>query len=259
MPTSERGMRRPVAIVGLGQLGSMFGLGLLRAGRPVLPVLRRDPIEPIVAADPEVVLVAVAEKDLEAALRAIPAPLRDRIALLQNELLPPDWQAHDLRDPTVAVVWFEKKRGRAPHVVRTTRVAGPHADLLVDALTKNDLPARRVDTRDLAFELVRKDLYIVGSNIAGLLVGGTTGDLCTTHRELATGILRDVIAIDEARLGRDLPHDALLECAFGDFAKDPGHASMGRSAPERLSRALARADRLGVQVPAIRAVAAHPR
>lgn len=259
MPTSDQTMRRPVAIVGLGQLGSMFGLGFLRAGRPVLPVLRRDPVAPIVAADPELVLVAVAEKDLDAALESIPASLRDRIALLQNELLPPDWQAHGLTDPTVAVVWFEKKRGRAPHVVRTTRVAGPHAELLVDALTKSDLPARRIDSRDLAFELVRKDLYIVGSNLAGLVVGGATGDLCTTHRELAAGILRDVIAIDEARVGKALPRDALLECAFGDFAKDPTHANVGRSAPERLARALARADRLGVQVPAIRAVAAHAR
>lgn len=250
-------MRRAVAIVGMGQLGSMFGQGLLDLGRPVLPVLRGDPVAPLVAHDPELVLISVGETDLDAAIESIPASLRGRIALLQNELLPPDWEKHGLVDPTVAVVWFEKKRGRAAHVVRTTRVAGPGSALLVDALTRIDLPARRVDPRDLAFELVRKDLYILGSNLAGLMVGGTTGDLATTHRGLVSAILDDVLAIDEKRLGKALPRASLLECAFGDFAKDPTHASMGRSAPARLGRALQRAEALGVEVPAIRKVAQH--
>lgn len=247
--------QRPIAIVGVGQLGGIFGQGLLHLGRPVLPILRGDPIESVLDQDPELVLVAVAEKDIDAALAAIPAALRDRVALLQNELLPPDWQAHGIVDPTVAVVWFEKKRGRGAKVVRTTRVGGPHAELLVKAIEAVDLPARRVDARDLAFELVRKDLYILGSNIAGLVVGGTTGDLCTEHRELVTPILEDVLALDAARLGTELPRDTLLECAFLDFAKDPEHGTVGRTAGERLDRALRRASALGVDVPALRGVA----
>ncbi|UJR84945.1 hypothetical protein [Sandaracinus amylolyticus] len=251
MPTSTR---RPVAIVGLGQLGATFGMGLLRLGRPVLPVLRGDAIDALVAHDPELVLVAVAEKDQSATFDAIPPALRKRIALVQNELLPPDWQAHEIVDPTVAVVWFEKKRGRGAKVVRTTRIGGPCADLLVRALESVDLPARRIDARDLTFELVRKDLYILGSNLAGLKVGGTTADLCTTHRTFVTGILEDVLTLDEARLGATLPREALIECAFLDFAKDPEHASTGRSAPERLARTLARAEALGVELPSIRAL-----
>lgn len=249
-------MRRPVAIVGLGQLGSMFGIGLIRIGRPVLPILRGDPIEQLAAHDPELVLVAVGEKDLDATLDTIPSALRDRIALLQNELLPPDWRRHALEEPTVAVVWFEKKRARAPSIVRTTRIAGPHAELLVQALSASDIPARRIDSRDLSFELVRKNLYILGSNVAGLAVGGTTGDLVTTHRELAIAILRDAIAIDAARLGEALPEEALIECALGDFAKDPAHACLGRTAKDRRARAIARADALGLEIPAIRRIEA---
>lgn len=249
-------MRRPIGIVGLGQLGSMFGLGLIRIGRPVIPILRGDSIRDLVAHDPELVLVAVAENDLEAAIDAIPAPLRDRIALLQNELLPPDWARLGIADPTVAIVWFEKRRGRAPTVVRTTRIGGPHAELLVQALEKNDLPARRIDPRDLAFELVRKDLYILGANLAGLAVGGTTGDLVTTHRELTLSILREVLAIDAARIGEPLPEEALIECALGDFAKEPGRSALGRIAKERLARTIARADAYGLAIPAIRKIAA---
>lgn len=249
-------MRRAVGILGLGQLGATFGQGLLRLGRPVLPILRGDHVEDLVASDPELVIVAVAEKDQDAALASLPPALRGRVALVQNELLPPDWQAHGIESPTVAVVWFEKKRGRGAKVVRTTRIGGPCAELLVHALEAVDLPARRVDARDLAFELVRKDLYILGSNLAGLEVGGTTADLCTTHRALVTPILEDVLTLDEARLGAALPRESLIECAFLDFAKDPDHATTGRTAPERLARTLARAEALGVEIPAIRALAA---
>jgi hypothetical protein len=251
MPT----MRRPVGIVGLGQLGTTFGQGLLRTGRPVIPVLRSDPLEMLVPHDPEVVLVAVAEQDLDALLSAMPAPLRGRLALVQNELLPPDWQKHGIPDPTIAVVWFEKKRGRAPAVVRTTRIGGPHAELLVRALESLDLPARRIEARDVTFELVRKNVYIVGSNAAGLAIGGgTTGDLCTSYRTLTTDIVREVISIDEARLGMELPRDALVECAFNDFQKDPNHMNTGRAAAKRLARALARADAAKLAVPALRRV-----
>lgn len=251
-------MRRPIGIVGMGQLGGIFGQGLLRLGHPVLPVLRGDPIDALAAHDPELVLVAVSEKDLDAVLASLPSALRDRVALLQNELLPPDWRAHEIERPTVAVVWFEKKRGRAAHVVRTTRVAGPHAALLASALESVDLPARAIPSADLTFELVRKNLYIVGSNLAGLVVDGTTGDLCEQHRALTTSILDDVLAIEAARLDVELPRESLIECAFLDLAKDPAHASMGRSAPDRLARALARADRAGLAIPAIRAIAAKP-
>jgi hypothetical protein len=250
-------MRAPVGIVGVGQLGAIFGQGMLRLGRPVLPVLRGEPIEALVPHAPDFVVGAVGEKELAGVLQAMPASLRGRLVLLQNELLPPDWEAHGVVDPTVAVVWFEKKRGRAAKVVRTTRVAGPRAELLVRALDAVDLPARRVEGRDLAFELVRKNLYIVGSNVAGLVVGGTTADLCSSHRLLATRVLEDVLAVEEGRLGTALPREALLECAFLDFAKDPEHATTGRSAPERLARALDRAERLGLDVPALREIAAN--
>jgi ketopantoate reductase len=253
-------MRRPIAIVGLGQLGGTFGQGLLRLGRPVLPVLRGDPIDPLCALDPELVLVAVAEKDLDAVLAAIPEALRGRVGLLQNELLPPDWEKHGIVDPTVAVVWFEKKRGRPASVVRTTRIGGPHAELLVGALESIDLPARRVDARDVVLELVRKNLYILTTNVAGLFVGGTTGDLVVRHRALALEILDDLLAIEAARLGGaalPLDRERFVELAFLDFAEDPNHSNAGRTARDRLRRALARADAAGLPAPALRRIAAQ--
>jgi hypothetical protein len=39
-------------------------------------------------------------------LIGIPSVWRDRLVLLQNELLPRDWQAQRIPNPTVISVWF---------------------------------------------------------------------------------------------------------------------------------------------------------
>ncbi len=247
-------MKRPIAIIGMGQLGGVFGHGLLRLGHPVVPILRGDSIAQIESRDPELVLVAVAEGDLADVLDAIPASMRSRVALLQNELLPPDWERHGIIEPTVAIVWFEKKRGRPAHVIDTTRISGPHAELMVSALEAVDLPAEAIDAGALPLALVRKNLYILGSNLAGWAVSGTTGELVREHREQTVAIVDDVLSIEEARLGYPLPRQALIEAVFADFERDPNHATKGRSASERLARAIARADEKGLAIPAIRSL-----
>lgn len=249
-------MREPVAIIGVGQLGGTFGHGLLRLGVPVVPVLRGEALGGLSALAPRAILVAVGESDLHATLDALPADLRDRLVLVQNELRAPDLSSHGMTTPTVAVVWFEKKRGRAAKVVRTTRVAGPHAEMFRRALEALDLPARVIDERDLSFELVRKNVYILATNIAGIAVGGTTGELASTHKELALEVVHDVLLLEEAMAGAALPQESLAETAFADFRADPEHACSGRSAPARLARALEHADRLGLAVPALRRIAA---
>ena len=49
--------------------------------------------------DPELVLVAVTEKEIDQVLQLIPVAFRDRVILLQNELLPADWQKHGYKNP----------------------------------------------------------------------------------------------------------------------------------------------------------------
>ena len=82
-------------IVGMGELGSEFARGFLKAGRPVVPVLRgmnlHDVAERVSA--PAVCLVAVGETDLAAVLQALPDRWRDRVALLQNELVPATYES----------------------------------------------------------------------------------------------------------------------------------------------------------------------
>lgn len=253
-------MHKPVVLIGVGEMGGVFARALLKAGYPVVPVTRDMPMEEVAreVADPEMAILAVAEKDLHPSLGAIPAGWRDRMVLLQNELLPHDWQQHDLKDPTVISVWFEKKKGMDAKVVIASPVFGPHAGLLRSALASLDLPARVVGDEDaLLFELVLKNLYILTTNIAGLEAGGNVSELWDQHRKLATDVAADVLDIQESLTGHSLDREALIDGMLQAFAGDPEHKCMGRSAPARLARALAIADEAKLAVPALRRIASR--
>ncbi len=252
----------PIVVVGMGELGSVFARGFLKLGHPVVPVTRggrfADALEH--APSPELVLVTVGEDDLAPVLAELPVPWRDRVALVQNELLPEQWLAHGVVDPTVAIVWFEKKAGREATEVRPTLVTGPHEALLLRALGALHISAKRLAPEELSHELVVKNLYILTLNLAGLHTRGKAGELLTQHRPLFDRLVPELIRLergllgaagaeqDEARLTQDLEASILA---------DPEHASAGRSAPRRLERTLAHAHRLGLTLPTLEHLAAR--
>lgn len=251
-------MTSPIILIGLGQLGRVFAGGLLRAGHTVVPVNRSDDPEAIAARwpDPALALVAVAEPDLHPVLASLPAPWRARVGLLQNELLPRDWREHGIEAPTVMSVWFEKKAGMDAKPLLPSPVQGPQADSLVQALQAVGLPARIVDDSEtMAWELVRKNLYILTSNIAGLMTGGNVGDLWASHRDLAQSVADEVLDIQDWLTGRTWDRVPLMAGLVEAFDADPAHGCAGRSAPARLARALAHADAAGLAVPMLRRIA----
>lgn len=250
-------MNDPVVVWGLGEMGAGFAHGFLRCGRAVHPVTRADDPAAVAAAVPEpaLVLVAVGEADLGPVLERAPRAWRDRLALLQNELLPDEWKERDLPAPTVAVVWFEKKRAKPLHVVLPTVTAGPRARVLTEALEAIDIPVREVADDRLLFELVKKNLYILTANIAGLEVGGTVAELWDAHHDLARDVSAEVLGIQAFRAGEPLPQRELLEGMAEAFAADPGHQCTGRSAPARLRRLLEQARAAGLRLPTIERIA----
>jgi hypothetical protein len=252
-------MQKPVVVIGVGEMGGVFARGLLRAGHPVYPVTRDTPITEAAAALPEpaLVLLAVAEKDLHASLETIPPVWRDRLGLLQNELLPRDWQAHGIAEPTVVSVWFEKKPGQDAKVLIPSPVFGPQAEILQHALNAIDIPCRTLASSDeLLHELVLKNVYILTTNIAGLVAGGTVGELWLRHEKLARQVANEVMDIQEWLTGVTLDRDALIDGMLVAFKGDLKHKCMGRSAPARLERALGIADEAGLAVPRLREIAA---
>ncbi|ATX82381.1 hypothetical protein Ga0123462_1518 [Mariprofundus ferrinatatus] len=252
-------MDKPVIVIGIGEIGSVFARGVMRLGYPVVPVTREMDMT-LVADDfpePEMVVVAVAEKDLHSTLAQIPDAWCDRLVLLQNELLPRDWEPYDFENPTVISVWFEKKRGMDSKVVIASPAFGPNAGVLREALATLDIPVRELDSDEsLLFELVLKNLYILTTNIAGLECGGNVRQLWLEHNDLACSVAGDVFDIQEYLTGKKLDRKFLIEGMLKAFDGDPEHGCMGRSAPARLERALAIADEAGLEVPTLRRIAA---
>jgi ketopantoate reductase len=253
-------MNIPVVVIGIGEMGGVFARGLLRTGYPVYPLTRGMDLAEAAGElpDPEIVLVAVAENDLHTVLERLPPAWHSRVALLQNELLPRDWEQHGLAQPTVISVWFEKKPGQDAKVLIPSPVYGPQADILAASLGAIDIPARVLENRsELLFELVVKNVYIVTTNCAGLVTGGSVSELWSEHRELAEAVAREVISIQETLAGRSFDADALIKGMLAAFDGDPDHKCTGRSAPARLKRALQQAAVAGLEVPHLREIAAR--
>lgn len=253
-------MKKPVIVIGLGEMGGVFARGFLRSGYPVYPVVRDSDISQMARdiADPELVLVAVAENDLHPVLETIPQVWHDRLVLLQNELLPGDWQKHGLESPTVISVWFEKKKGQDAKVIIPSPVYGPQAQKVHDALASIDIASRVLNTEDeLLFELVAKNVYILTTNIAGLETGGNVGELWAQHQDVARQVTQEVISIQQALTGEAFDADQLIAAMVNAFNGDLEHMCMGRSAPARLQRALVLAEQHQLVLPKMQAISAH--
>jgi len=244
-------MKKPVVIIGTGEIGGVFARGLLRSGYPLVPVNRSDDISQLANEypDPEAVLLTVAEKDLHASLESMPKAWADRLCLVQNELLPRDWEKHSIESPTVISVWFEKKPGMDAKPVVASPVFGPHADLICEALDAIAIPVEKLNSaEDLLFELVRKNLYILTTNISGLVAGGNVSELWQDHRTLAIEVAEEVLELQAWLTGEELDTKGLIAAMLVAFDGDPEHGCTGRSAPARLQRALQLADEADLDV-----------
>jgi len=251
-------MKKPIILVGVGEMGAVFARGFLRLGHPVYPVTRATDISEMATAvtDPEAVLVAVGEKDLQTILRELPSAWADRLMLLQNELLPADYA--NFPHATVISVWFEKKKGQDSKVIIPSPAHGPKARLLEQALAGIDIPVRQLESnKDMLFQLVAKNLYIITTNIAGLKTGGNVGELWRDHRQMAKSVANDVIDLQEALTGETFDRTALIQSMVDAFDGDPAHQCMGRSAPARLQRALDHAEEHQLEVPSLAEIAAN--
>lgn len=251
-------MKNPIVIIGTGEMAGVFARGFLRLGHPVYPVTRGMSLETFAAElpTPALVLVAVGEADLHPTLEQIPTLWQDRLGLLQNELLPRDWHAHDLLNPTVISVWFEKKKGMDFKLLIASPVYGPKAKLIAAALSSIDIPTTiPADIDELCYELVRKNVYILTTNIAGLKVGGTVSALWKNHQQLARDVACDVMKLQAWLTNVDhIDEEKLLTGMLEAFDGDPEHGCMGRSAPTRLARALELADKAGIDTPTLKQI-----
>lgn len=253
-------LQPPAVIIGIGEVGGTFSRGLLRTGHPVFPVLRETDRQALAARVPAPVttVVTVGEADLDPTLATLPEQWSQSVVLVQNELLPRNWIAHGLANPTVAVVWFEKKPGRVEKVIIPTPIYGPGAARLVAALESVGVAATEIETEDeILYELVRKNMYILTANIGGLVSGGTVHDLWYNNRDIAESVAGEILPIQEWLTGERLDRERLMAGMVETFDADPEHGATGRSAPARLARALDHAAAAGIDVPTLQDIASR--
>jgi len=141
-------------------------------------------------------------------------------------------------------------------VVLPSPIFGANAKLVFNALSQIDLLSFILDTEEeLTYELVRKNLYILTTNIAGLEVGGNVESLANQHSAVMNAVAHDVLDIQdwltETKNDRQRLMEGLLEAIHGDLT----HGCMGRSAPARLTRAIGFANQAGLDIPTLRDIA----
>jgi len=251
-------MKQAIVIIGIGELAGVFARGFLRCGYPVYPITRGMDLaeESQQIPSPQLVLVMVQESKLHSLLGKIPDSWRDKVGLVQNELLPGDWQAHQIKNPTVTVVWFEKKKEMEAANILQSPSFGPHAEIISNALQAVDIPAPILkNEQDLLYELVRKTVYILTVNIAGLVNNCTVGDLWNQHQALAREIAEEVILIQEFLTGKQLDNEKLIIGMIEGIKDCPQRYCLGRSALSRLKRALSYAEDANLNTPKLLEIA----
>lgn len=237
--------KNPIIVIGLGEMGSVFARAILKLGHPVFPVSRNTDINQLAETipTPEMVLVSVGENDLQECLKKIPSAWNNSIALLQNELLPRDWKPYNFINPTIISVWFEKKKGQDSKVLIPSPCFGPKSSILVNALATLDIPAIEVSSaEEMEEELLIKNVYILTTNISGLITKGNVEDLWDNHNELALQVANEVMDIQATLVAHELDRNKLIKGLKAGIDGDLAHMCMGRSAPGRLIRAIEKAD-----------------
>jgi len=245
-------MKAAIVIIGIGELAGVFARGFLRCGHPVFPITRDMNLaeQSQEIPTPAMVLITVQENKLHAMLEQIPDCWRNKIALVQNELFPRDWQKHKIQNPSVTVVWFEKKKKLELTNILYSPCYGPNAQLISNALMTLEIPAPILYSyEEILYELVRKALYILTVNIAGLVNNCTVEDLWFKSQPLATEIAEEVISILEFLAEKKLPREKLINGMVEGIKDCPDRYCLGRSALERLKRALNHAQKANIQTP----------
>jgi ketopantoate reductase len=243
---------KDAAMIGMGQMGQLFGAAALKAGHRVTPVLRQTPPDTVLQSLPEKtpLWVTVGEKDLHQALAALPQSRRPDAILVQNELFPRVWKAAGVEEPTVAVVWISKKKGRAVEVGGETRVHGPHAEHVAHVHRALELPVEILGSRaELGQALVDKFAFILTINALGLVENKTLGQWLNDDTKRVQALAQEAALLGAAHLEGAVDEakaQAAVEAGMNALSHYPAR---GRTASARVEKALADAVRLGVPVP----------
>jgi hypothetical protein len=242
---------RDLLLWGVGELGRFLGGAALRANMRVTPITRATQPENAFSQLPSdtPLLIAVGEAELDAVLARVPEGRKGAVILLQNELFPAHWQAHQVQ-PTVLVPWLLKKRGEPELVGRATRVFGVHARLVEElhqilGIACEPLP----DAQALRQALVEKYTFILTINALGLVRDLKLGEWRIQDPERVEKLARESARLGAARAESSIDEAACVASTFEAMERMASIAARGRTAGARVARALDEANKHGLVLP----------
>lgn len=248
-------MPNAVVVYGIGEIGSLVARGALSAGVTVVPIVRETDrgaaFAGVHAFTP--VVLAVPESALEAAVRDVPPDRRGDLVFVQNEIFPQTTHALGLDRPTVATLWVLRKRGLPALGARPSTVSGPHAAAMAKFLGKAGVAAVAVDERTALVDVVLKYAFIVAANALGVRGEGTLGEWLAHDAALVDALLTEGVALGSAHAGHAVDVNTLVVDARDAVRAFSAMPARGRTARERVERAVRSAAELGVRAPTLRA------
>ena len=244
---------RELVVIGVGELGKLLGAGALRSGLRVTPITRKmrasEVLKQVAARTP--ILVSVGENALPELLEALPEGHRENVILLQNELFPSTYRTHGI-SPSVLIPWLLQKARMPTIVARPTPIYGPRAALIAEIFDALSLPHERLTTdAELRQALVDKYAFILTINALGLSTDRTLGMWLQEDPAQVWDICDEVTHLGEALA------EASIDPARSQISTQEAMIALshvparGRSARERVERALSHAARLGFDLPAL--------
>ena len=242
---------RELVVYGLGELGQLYGAAALRAGLRVTPITRASDPGAVLAGCSEQlpILIAVGERALPEVLSTIDQARFGNVILLQNELFPSAYRARG-PTPTVLVPWVLKKRGLPLIEARTTPVYGRFAALVLElhqALGISAVPL--ASEGELHRALVEKYAFIVTINALGVLRDRTLLVWLQEDPLRVRALAREATTLGAALCETEVDVDACVQ-AVGEAMHALGSiGARGRTADERVARALQQGARLGLALP----------
>ncbi|MCP4502199.1 MAG: hypothetical protein GY822_19755 [Deltaproteobacteria bacterium] len=237
-------------VYGVGQLGQLFAGGALRENRRVVPITRGGDLDEVWdnTSVNTPILVGVGEGELDAVLGTIPAPRREHVLLVQNELFPKQWTEIGIRSPTIGIIWLSKKKGRPVEIARPSTLFGPHSSFFASLHQALELPFEEVDEAKMHRLLVAKFAFILGINTLGLVENLPLGDWLRKDEGQVDAVLKDAVTLGEAHLDACIDADLALREAKEAMQALAHYPAKGRTAAQRLQRAIVDAKALNCDV-----------
>jgi hypothetical protein len=244
-----------ILVYGVGEIGSIFALGALKSDATVVPITRATDRERAFAAVHAFtpVVLSVPEAHLALAVREVPPDRKGDVVLVQNEMFPSEWHALGLDRPTIATMWVLRKKGQPQLGARPTTLHGPHAQSMAAFLTSADVAATAVDEAASLYDIALKYAFIVTVNALGVRGDMRVGEWMTHDPGLIDALLTEGVALGAARAGIACDTASAIDELLPAMHAFGAMPARGRTARERVDRAIACAATLGVRAPTLRA------